>query len=144
MCIHRGEITLWIAISSYLWLCYILYGSCWPPNTVTFSFLPSTIKIKSLSSPSRIPELMCYIKVAGPHRAGPPFGICSLPDTVGFAPDRLMGRTSLQARHGIFSKAKSSWKCPDSWGNAFSHKSLNLSVFHLGWLSFWRCQLTPA
>lgn len=73
--------------------------------------------------------------MAGPHLAGSPFGICSFPDTRGLAPHRPIGRTSLEASCGIFSKAKSSWKCPDSWGNEFSHKGLTLFIFHVGWLS---------
>lgn len=46
MCIHKVEITLLDHYLLHLWLCYILYGSCWPQITVTFSFLPTTMKKK--------------------------------------------------------------------------------------------------
>lgn len=70
MCIHKGEINLLDHYLLHLWLCYILYGSCWPQNTATFPSYPLSWENKTLLFPSRILELMFYLKASSPHLGG--------------------------------------------------------------------------
>lgn len=102
-------------------------------------FHPYPLPLKKKNHFPLPPEYLSWCatyKVAGPHLAGSPLGICSLPDTVGLAPDRLIGRTSLEARHGFFSKARV--KLEMSWQLGQRIQSQGFKPIHL---SCWLAQL---